>query len=161
MNVIKLLAHSPSIVAHWTGVGTAHYRSLLLPKRLRELTILYCAARFRSSYEWDHHVVVSADLVSDAERAVIKSAAESGGKGLFGQGEGKKPFTEREGALLQFLEEVTAGPTVRDELWGEMRRAFCEREIVEVLSLQVSVPGGGKGNVKEDLAYMNGRDSIT
>ena len=74
--------------------------------------------------------------MTDAERAMLKKAAESGER-YFGKGGGKEEFGEKERVLLRFLEEVTSGPTVGDRLWEEMRSAFCEREIVEVLSLQV------------------------
>lgn len=74
--------------------------------------------------------------MTDAERASIKSAAEYGGK-YFREEHGKAEFGERERVLLRFLEDVTSGPTVADGLWEEMRRLFCEREIVEILSLQV------------------------
>jgi alkylhydroperoxidase family enzyme len=136
INVIKLLSHSQSTVDHWAGVGTAHYRSIVLPKRLRELTILYSAAKFESSYEWDHHVIVSEEVVTDAERAAIKSAVGSG-ESYFTEGRGKGKFAGRELVLLSFLEVVTSGPIVGDALWSEMTANFSEREIVEVLSLQV------------------------
>jgi alkylhydroperoxidase family enzyme len=137
VNVIKLLSHSPSTVEHWTGVGTAHYRALLLPKRLRELTILYCAAKFQSPYEWDHHLIVSEKLVTDAERQIIKKAAKSGNN-YFEEGERQESgFAQREWVLLRVLEAVTSGPYVEDRLWTEVREAFSEREIVEILSLQV------------------------
>ena len=143
VNTIKLLSHSPSTVTHWTAVGTAHYRELQLPKRLRELTILYCAAKFKSPYEWTHHVIVSAKIVTDKERNVIKGAFEgencSAGKGqpFFEKGGGKYAFDKRERTLFKFLEQITSEPTVNDTLWEEVRGLFSEREIVEILSLQV------------------------
>lgn len=74
---------------------------------------------------------------------MIKSATKGGGHsgarfgGFFRDGGGKEVFGEKERVLFRFLEEVTSGPTVNDGLWEEMKREFSEREIVEVLSLQV------------------------
>ena len=105
VNTIKLLSHSPSTVAHWTAVGTAHYRELQLSKRVRELTILYCAAKFQSTYEWTHHVIVSAKILTDEERNAIKGAfegAERSGanpKQFFKEGGGQEVFDERERGL--------------------------------------------------------------
>ncbi|KAE9372870.1 hypothetical protein N431DRAFT_457549 [Stipitochalara longipes BDJ] len=142
VNTIKLLSHSPSTVTHWTAIGTAHYRELQLPKRLRELTILYCAAKFQSAYEWDHHVIVSAKILTEQEWNVIKRAFEgvgnigTGVQSFFREGGGKDVFPERERILLKFLEEVTSEPTVTDQLWEEVQGKFSTREIVEVMSLQ-------------------------
>ena len=74
---------------------------------------------------------------------MIKSAFKGEGHSgaqfgeFFKEGGGKEVFGEKERVLFRFLEEVTSGPTVNDGLWEEMKREFSEREIVEVLSLQV------------------------
>jgi hypothetical protein len=49
----------------------------------------------------------------------------------------QEDFGEKERVLFKFLEEVTSGPTVNNSLWEEVKGAFSEREIIEVLSLQV------------------------
>ena len=66
---------------------------------------------------------------------MIKSGA--GREEFFSEGGGKEVFEEKERVLFTFLEEVTGGPTISDGLWKEVRGWFSEREIVEVLSLQV------------------------
>lgn len=70
---------------------------------------------------------------------MIKSAVENEGGGFIRDGGGKEVFGERERVLFMFLEEITGGPTVSDGIWEEVRGVFSEREIVEVLSLQVSL----------------------
>lgn len=97
---------------------------------------MYCSAKFGSSYEWDHHVIVSAQILSDAQREVLKRAA--GEERFWAEGGGREEFEERERVLLRFLERTMNGPEVDDGLWEEMRGLFVEREIVEVMSLQVS-----------------------
>jgi alkylhydroperoxidase family enzyme len=84
--------------------------------------------------------MVSAQILTDRERDMIKSAAKCGTRSgeLFMEGKEKEAFGEKEKVLLKFLEEVTSGPTVNDGLWEVMKRSFTEREIVEILSLQVS-----------------------
>ena len=139
-DALPLTSHS------WAAVGTSHYRSLVLPKKLREIAILYCGAKFGSSYEFEHHIIVSADILTDAQRSLLKTAATDPGffetarqKGdKLGDWEVEGLFDERERVLLRFLETTTNGPVVEEGLWGEMKRQFSEREIVEVMSLQAS-----------------------
>ena len=63
----------------------------------------------------------------------------------------KEVFDERERGVLRFLERVVDGPEIEDELWEETRRWFSEREVVELISLQVSssVPCSVGGETNE------------
>jgi alkylhydroperoxidase family enzyme len=146
INAIKLLAYSSTTVDHWTAVGTAHFRSLALSKKLRELVTLYLSAIFQSSYEWDHHVPLSAKAgVTEIQREVFKNVANKD-EDFFANGRGEGAFEEREIAMLKFLEATVKGPEVSDKQWQETTKYFSSREIVELLSLQVSeilgVPSG-------------------
>jgi alkylhydroperoxidase family enzyme len=144
INIIKLFAHSPSTVDHWTAVGTAHYRSLELSRKLREVATVYLAARFQSSYESSHHVSLSArEGVTETQREMLREAALKEAT-FFALGRGKGVFEERERAMLAFLETVVRGPEVSDGLWEATRKHFSDREIVELLSLQVRRRGHGK-----------------
>jgi alkylhydroperoxidase family enzyme len=138
INAIKLLAHSPTTVDHWTAVGTAHFRSLALPKKLRELATLYLSARFQSSYEWDHHVPLSAQAeITEAQREMLRVVVFEDAN-FFANGGGKGMFEDREIVMLTFLEAMVLGPEVSDELWQQTTKFFSEREIVELISLLVS-----------------------
>jgi len=81
--------------------------------------------------------------VTNEERDVIKSAFEGVERSgvevsrFFKQGGGQDVFDVRERVLFKFLEEITSEPKVTDTLWEEVRGHFSEREIVEILSLQV------------------------
>lgn len=145
INAIKLRAHSPATADHWTAIGTAHFRSLALPRKERELATLYLSASFRSSYEWDHHIPLSAQAgVTKERREVLRSAVDRDTR-FFAKDGGQGMFEERERGMLKFLEAMVRGPDVGDELWEETRGYFSEREIVELISLQVSVVLGKWG----------------
>ncbi|KAF1812668.1 hypothetical protein P152DRAFT_449375 [Eremomyces bilateralis CBS 781.70] len=136
INAVKLLAYSPSTADHWTAIGTAHFRSLSLSRKLRELATLYLSVRFGSSYEWDHHIMLSEKAgITETQRETLQ-AASSRDAGHFANGGGNEVFERREVAMLSFLEAIVRGPEVKDELWGETTRYFNEREIVELISLQ-------------------------
>lgn len=137
VNVVKLLAHCPATADHWTAIGTTHFRSLVLPKRLRELATLYLSAKFHSSYEWTHHIPLSAKAgVTDAQRTMLHEDAVKD-EDFFANGRGEGSFEERENSMLVFLEAVVKGPEVSDELWEKTRKHFNDGEIMELLSLQV------------------------
>jgi len=138
INAIKLLAYAPTLADHWTAVGTAHFRSLDLSKMLRELATLYLSARFQSSYEWDHHIQLSARAgVTEVQREILRDVAVKDAN-FFANGGREGEFEEREMAMLTFLEAIIRGPEVSDKLWEETTKYFSEREIVELFSLQVS-----------------------
>ncbi|PMD47120.1 hypothetical protein L207DRAFT_415434, partial [Hyaloscypha variabilis F] len=137
INALKLLAYAPTLADHWTAVGTAHFRSLALSKMLRELATLYISARFQSSYEWDHHIQLSARAgVTEVQREILRDVAVKDANFFANGGRGEGEFEEREMAMLTFLEAIIRGPEVSDKLWEETTKYFSEREIVELFSLQ-------------------------
>ncbi len=137
INILKLLSYSPATVDHWVEAGNGHFRSLVLPAHDRDLAILYSSARFSSSYEWIHHIRMSEKAgVTEVQREEIEKAATS--QGFFANGGGKKVFNKRQLALLRFLEKMIDGPEVDEVMWLDTRECFSDREIVELVSLQVS-----------------------
>lgn len=151
LNVVKVLSHSSATVGHWEELGNAQFKSLQLSKKLRELVILLSTAKFQSSYEWTHHVGVSARHgVSDAQRAVLATAGRT--KSFFSSADHReraKEFSAQEALLLQFVEAVIEGPEIDDDLWEKVKGTFTEREIVEIISLQAS-----KSNYCQNLTML-------
>ncbi|KAM5356651.1 hypothetical protein ACJ41O_003297 [Fusarium nematophilum] len=135
LNVMKQLAHSSATAQHWSSVGAAQFKSLALAPKNRELVILLSTSKFRSSYEWSHHAVVSANEgVTDTQREALAQAGKQ--KGYF-QGQDKTSlFAPQEGLLLSFVEAVIDGPEVAEDLWAKVKAEFSEREIVEIITLQ-------------------------
>lgn len=101
------------------------------------MATLYLAARFGSSYEWDHHVPLSAKVgVNDFQRGMLHEDAVKD-EDIFVNGRGEGGFEEQDNAMLTFLKAVVKGPEVSEELWEKTRKNFNDREIVELLSLLV------------------------
>lgn len=140
LNVMKLLSLSAGTSKHWSSIGGAQFSGkLALSAPERELAILLTTAKFGSTYEHTHHVAVSAKVgITDQQRAEVAQAG--GQKGYFASDATRntKCFSPRETTLLRFVEAVIEGPEVQQALWEETRAAFSDREIVELITLQVS-----------------------
>jgi alkylhydroperoxidase family enzyme len=108
-----------------------------LPTKFRELTILLTTAKLKSTYEFTHHTPVSkAAGVTDEQREILKTAGER--KHYFTH-TSSDLFDEKETALLQFVEALIETETgdVEDALFDKVKELFGDREVVEVVSLQV------------------------
>ncbi|KAL4869582.1 hypothetical protein BDV12DRAFT_196209 [Aspergillus spectabilis] len=137
INVLKLLSYSPSTVTHWAHIGNAQFNSLEISNRDRELVILLSTAKFKSNYEWTHHIPVSRKAgVTDLQRAEIEKAGKV--RKYFSEGgfDERAGFSEKDAILLRFVEAVIEEGVVGEEHWGRMRGVFSDREVVEVISLQ-------------------------
>lgn len=132
-NILKLLSHSGATVKHWGAVGGAQFSQFALSKKNRELLVLLTTAKFGSAYEWTHHVALSAKVgVTDEQRQSLADAGKA--TGYFSNV--KAGFTDTEILFLQFLESVIDTGDVSDDLLAQMRKAFSDREIVEIISMQ-------------------------
>ncbi|KXJ89283.1 AhpD-like protein [Microdochium bolleyi] len=145
LNVAKIISHSTGTAPHWAGVAVAHYTSIALEAKLRELAILLTAAKLGSTYEFTHHTHMSKNFgVVDAQRKWIwevagKNGAEEKEKGgvLKGVQDAVKEgiFTDKEAVLLALVENIVETGVVGEELWKRARSYFGERELVDVCSV--------------------------
>ncbi|KAF4842175.1 hypothetical protein CGCSCA4_v008920 [Colletotrichum siamense] len=139
LNVLKQFAHAPATAKHWGSIGAAQFKNLELSNKNRELAILLSTAKFRSTYEFSHHVPVSTkEGVTDAQREVLIQAGKQKGF-LAGQESSEKLkdlFTQKERALLVFLEAVIESPEVDDKVFAGAKAELSDREIVELITLQ-------------------------
>lgn len=51
-------------------------------------------------------------------------------------------WSTQEKALLAFMDAVITGPEVSDTVFNNARRCFSDQALVEMVTLQVSVPSG-------------------
>jgi AhpD family alkylhydroperoxidase len=95
-----------------------------LPRRETELVILRVASLRGCDYEFDHHVRLGARAgvtAADVERVRAGSSAE----GWRGQ----------EQLLMRVTEELLATRGLADDTWAELRAAYDERTVIELLLL--------------------------
>jgi AhpD family alkylhydroperoxidase len=95
-----------------------------LPRRESELVILRVASLRGCDYEFQHHARLGlrAGLTAgDVERVRAGSTAEG--------------WRRNEQLLLRVTEELLATRDLRDETWTELRAAYDERTVIELLLL--------------------------
>jgi 4-carboxymuconolactone decarboxylase len=121
INIYKLLLHSPEIAGSWFELINAT-RKTKLTGRLRELVIVRIASAFKYAYALQQHVgrIAKADGVSDAECEELKDWRAS------------KSFSERERAMLAYVDAMLQGPEVPDDVFDGVRKHLSEQEILEV-----------------------------
>jgi alkylhydroperoxidase family enzyme len=130
------LANALTLLPLLAQQGQVNYTLLALTTRLRELVVLYSSLRFESAYEHQHHVTVSQSYVTDAQRAEITKTA--GDSTYFLQGKSEPGvFSQQELAMLKFLEATINSPTVDDDVFREAKQYLSDRQMVEVVLLQV------------------------
>ena len=95
-----------------------------LPRRETELVILRVASARGCAYEFEHHVRLGARAgvtPADVERVQAGSAADG--------------WTDRERLLMRVTEELLATRDLADPTWTELRAAYDERTVIEILLL--------------------------
>lgn len=138
LNIIKLLSHSTATVDHWADVGNAQFKHLLLSARDRELIILLTTSKFNSTYEWTHHLPLSLKAgVTRKQQSALEASAKRNDYFIGRKYDPEAGFSEKDHVLLSFVETIIQQPEVSDELWKHVKDKFSDREIVEIISLQV------------------------
>ncbi|KAJ9145342.1 hypothetical protein NKR23_g5381 [Pleurostoma richardsiae] len=75
LNVFKLLSLNSTTFKFWAEIGSAQLKKVALPPRECELVILLTTAKFRSVYEWTHHIPIPANIgITDAQRDELSRA---------------------------------------------------------------------------------------
>lgn len=139
INIMKLLSYSAATVDHWAGLGNAQFKQLLLSARDRELVIMLTTSKFNSTYEWTHHLPLSLKAgVTKQQQLALEESAKQNNYFIDGKCGFKAGFSAKDLILLAFVETIIQQPEVSDELWKRVKSEFSDREIVEIVSLQVS-----------------------
>lgn len=56
LNIYRIMAHHPDLLTAWENIRNHVVRGNALSPRLQEIVILRAGFRWRSGYEWAHHV---------------------------------------------------------------------------------------------------------
>jgi 4-carboxymuconolactone decarboxylase len=121
INIYKLLLHSPEIAASWFALINAT-RKTKLTGRMRELAIVRIASSFKYAYALQQHVgrIATSEGVTVAECEELKDWRAS------------KSFSERERAMLAYVDAMLQGPEVPDGVFNGVKQHLSEQEILEV-----------------------------
>jgi alkylhydroperoxidase family enzyme len=125
INVYRLLLHTPGIAEVWLDLINAVRFKVDLDGRLREIVIIRVGYLNRTEYVVKQHVPrLSAPegLTQQECDALADWRATS-------------LFSERERAVLAFTDALTRDADVPEAVFGELKRHFNERQIVELTVL--------------------------
>jgi 4-carboxymuconolactone decarboxylase len=122
LNVYKLLLHSPALAQTWFDHNSAVRWKTKLSGRLREIVIIRIAHLNGIDYVLAQHVpgLATAEGLTAAE---CEALADWRATGL---------FDARERAALAYAEAMTLDTSVPNDVFGDVRRHFDDRETVEL-----------------------------
>jgi len=121
LNIFKVMAHSPELLAAWWRMMAVALTRLELPARYRELAILRAFQITGGAYGFAHHVRVGKQAgISDAQIAALARAETSA------------EFDARERLVLRYTDAVTRFDPAAPAIAAEVKREFSERQLVEL-----------------------------
>ncbi|CZS97288.1 uncharacterized protein RAG0_06437 [Rhynchosporium agropyri] len=126
LNLFRMWAHSPSTLPHAISLGTACFRDTSLSPYQRELVCLLNAHRLSCDYQWKQHIQIARTTgISNGQiEAIIAGNITS------------DVWSDQEKALLAFVDEVIAGPEVRDVVFDNARSCLSDQTLVEIVTMQ-------------------------
>lgn len=117
----RMLLHSPPVADGWNSLLGAIRGSSTLPADLRELAVLRVAELNGAEYEWAAHELVARKAgLGDEQIAALRVGADPG------------VLDERQRLVLDYTDAMTRDVRVGDDLFGALRAAFDERQVVEL-----------------------------
>lgn len=126
------LLHNPNIADGWNTLLGAIRSKTTLPQRVTELAVCRVAVLNDASYEWQSHSPLAlAGGVSKEGLATVLSTPRLP-QGKSGKSEGEGGLSEKEWAVLVYVDAMTRDVNVEESTWEEMRKWFGETESVEL-----------------------------
>lgn len=121
LNILKTIAHHPSLLEPFLGFAATLAARGVLPRRASELLALRAAWNCRSAFEWGHHVIYgrAAGLVDDEIARVALGPAARG-------------WSEEDRTLLTAADELHRNKDVSDATWQQLRERWDEAQLVEI-----------------------------
>lgn len=121
----RALLHTPGLASAWFDFNNAVRFQTGLDDRVREIVIMRVAALTDCEYVWRVHQAQYAAPAGVTPQE-IEAMRVDGNPGVFGT---------RERALLAYVDAMTQDVAVPDDVFGNLRQHFSEREVVDVTVL--------------------------
>jgi alkylhydroperoxidase family enzyme len=123
LKIFHMMAHAESNLRSLLRLGGTILTKQQLSSRLRELAVLRVAKLSGARYEWVQHVPIGqAAGITDAQIAALDAGKTDAAC-----------FDARERLVLRFTDEVVRDVRASDDTFGQMRKQFPPREIVEII----------------------------
>jgi len=126
------LLHNPSIADGWNTLLGAIRTKNSLPQRVTELAVCRVAVLNSASYEWHSHspLALAGGVSAEGLQTVLSTPRLAQGKS--GKSEGEGGLSEKEWAVLVYVDAMTRDVNVEDATFEEVRKWFSETESVEL-----------------------------
>lgn len=124
LNLYRMLLHSPPVADGWLALGTAVRYHTQLTGRQRELTICLIALLNDCDYEWVQHTPEA--ITAGVTRQELDHLATWRPSGVFGR---------EDRAILGYVESVTLGNPIDDDLVREIRFVLNDRQVLELTAV--------------------------
>lgn len=123
LNLFRMLAHSPPVLAGFTKLGGALLLEGTLDARLREIAILRVGHRAGACYEVAKHEAIARKLgMSEPDLAALRLGADASTLGDAGQ------------AVLALADELFGAIRASDAALAAVRRHLDDRQTVELVT---------------------------
>lgn len=138
------LLHSPPVAVGWSSFLGSIRTQTSLSAGIRELCICRVAVLNGADYEWEHHVPILREA-GVRERAVEEVKNRKAWQGWIGgddadvgaedkdtQRDDYGGLNEQQRVVLAYTDAMTIGVKVSQEIFGELKKRFDDREVVEI-----------------------------
>lgn len=120
------LLHSPPVADGWNSFLGAIRTKTSLPDDIREIAICRVAVCNQAWYEWAHHAPLAVDGgVSEAALDVLKLDK-------LDNSQPSQLLNEKQWATLVYADEMTRNVQVAEDIFGQLKKLFTDREVVEI-----------------------------
>lgn len=121
-NTMMTLANHPKLAMASLDFGKYLLVNSTLSVRQRELLILRVAWRYRSHYQWAHHVVSARKIgVTDEELEALKIGADAA------------VWSVSEKAFLQAVDQLCEGGRIDDTVWSTLLETMGRQQLMDML----------------------------
>ena len=121
-NIMKTLAHHPSLMSRFLAYEHQLLRHPTIPERLREIIILRLAWLYQQEYEWNQHVIIArAAGMSEEEIEAVKA------------GDAHPVWSPLDRHAIRAVDRMYAGETLDDQTWAGLAAHFDHAQMLEVL----------------------------
>lgn len=120
----RMLLNSPPVALGWLRFVTAIRMQTRVPARYRELVILRVGIINKAKYEYQEHVPLAlAEGITQRQIDALGAWRES------------DAFDGNQRVVLAYIDAMTIGVEVPDEVFEAVRRLFDNREMVELTAM--------------------------
>lgn len=124
LNIFRTVGVNPRVLTRMVTGGLLDRGSISIADR--ELVILRACARCRAEYEWGVHVALFADKAGFSG-SQIAATCEPGSHSAV--------WSTSQKLLVEMVDALHDTATIPDEMWANLREAFTEEQLVELIML--------------------------